>query len=329
MGHESSSERMEELIRSSAGDVAVPPPLAGDSVTPVVSLGRHGSCDVLAKREDLLDQLRLGFKLRKVRWVFARAQADGVTDVILDGVDDSGCLAAAASLGGAFSLRVHVIVRGERPERPTGRLLQTMETATSVAFVDPSGPADEAKALKAAEIRSAGGTPRVLPVGLSTAESLWAGIELAAEIAAYEESAGSAFDALIVAVGTGGTVLSLEVARVLLGRPWQVVGVCIDDDAPADYAAGFAQLCESAKAWFPRSLSGIEGPQLVTLSDHRGYRIPSSSANREAQAIARRYGLEFDETYVAKAWAGGLEWLADHPEIGRALFVVTGGGSDG
>ena len=279
------------------------------------------------KREDLLDPLGLGFKVRKVRWTYARAKADGVTDVILDGVTDSGCCAAAASLGAAFSLRVHVLFRGSPVENPTGRLLQTLNSATSVEYVDPTKPADAAKDRKAEEIRAQGGVPRVLPIGASTPESVWAGIELAAEIGTYEEEAGTPFDAVLVAVGTGGTVFGLDVGGFLLGRPWQVVGVLIDDDAPPDYAAPFAELRRAVQALFPE-LPDAGTLELATLSDHQGYQIPSERAAEEAREVSLRHGLSFDQTYVAKAWAGSLEWLADRPSTKRALFVMTGAPAD-
>jgi 1-aminocyclopropane-1-carboxylate deaminase/D-cysteine desulfhydrase-like pyridoxal-dependent ACC family enzyme len=323
MGHESGTNRLNELIERASGDVAVPPPLAG-SDTPLEPLGQHGTCELFAKREDLLEPVGLGFKVRKVRWTYARAEADGVTDVILDGVTHSGCCAAAATLGRAFSLRVHVFLRGERPENPTGRLLQTLTSATSVEFVDPTRPADEAKLRKAEEIREHGGVPRVYPIGLSTPEALWGGIELAAQITDYEEEVGTPFDAVIVAVGTAGTAAGLDVGCFLLDRPWQVVGVCIDDEAPADYVPVIATLRRSMQALFPE-LPEVGALELVSLSDHRGYQVPSPIAAREADEVSRLYGLEFDPTYVAKAWAGGLEWLEEHPAIRRALFVVTGG----
>ena len=321
------TNRMNDLIDQSAGDVAVPPPLVVP-VTPVMPLGQHGTCELFAKREDLLDPLGLGFKVRKVRWTFARAKADGVTDVILDGVNDSGCCAAAASLGDAFSLRVHIFFRGIRPGRPTGRLLQSLNSATSVEFVDPTRPADAAKLRKAEEIQQQGGVPRVLPIGLSTPESVWAGIELAAQIGTYEEEVATPFDAVIVPVGTAGTAFSLDVGGFLLGRPWQVVGVCIDDESPADYSPALAEHRRNAQALFPE-LPDVGGLELVSLSDHQGYQVPSESAAREARTVSSRYGLTFDQTYVAKGWAGALEWLEEHPSVRRALFVVTGGQLDG
>src|SRR5690348_15028417 len=137
---------MNELIRQ-VGDVVVPPAL-DVPVTPVVPLGRHGRCELFAKREDLVDPLGLGFKVRKAHWTFARAHADGVTDVIVDGVNESGCCAAAASLGSDYSLRVHVFFRGVQPAQPSGRLAQTMSAATSFEFVDPDRPALAAKLRK-------------------------------------------------------------------------------------------------------------------------------------------------------------------------------------
>ena len=321
-GHDSCINRMNQLIHE-VGNVAVPPPPAAP-VTPVVPIGRHGACELFAKREDLVDPLGLGFKVRKARWTFARAEADGVTDVIVDGVNESGCCAAAASLGAAFSLRVHVFFRGHRPERPAGRLLQTIGSATSVAFVDPDKPALTAKLRKADEIREQGGKPLLIPIGLSTPESIWAGIELAAQICTYEEEAGIPFDAVIVAVGTAGTAFSLEVGGFLLGRPWQVVGVCIDDESPADYSPILAEHRRHAQALFPQ-LPDAGDLEFACLSDHRGYQIPSARAAEEARIVSDRHGLEFEQTYVAKAWAGGLEWLAEHPDVRRALFVVTGG----
>lgn len=315
--------RLNDLLERAAGDVALPPSLDGP-VTPIVSLGRHGNCDVFVMREDLLDPLGLGFKIRKARWVFARAKADGITDVILDGVTDSGCCAAGATLGAAFSLRVHSVLRGERPERPTGRLLQTMSSATSVTFVENTRPAaDAAIQRKVDEIRQEDGVPRVMPIGMTTPESVWAGIEAAAEIGAFEEESAEPFGAVLVAVGTAGTAFGLDVGGFLLGRPWQVVGVCIDDETPAEYAPRLAELRLATQALFPE-LPDAGRLELVTLSDHAGYQIPSARAMEEARKISASHGLTFDQTYVAKAWAGALEWLDAHPSIGRALFVVTG-----
>jgi 1-aminocyclopropane-1-carboxylate deaminase/D-cysteine desulfhydrase-like pyridoxal-dependent ACC family enzyme len=312
---------MNELVHR-VGGVVVPPAVP---VTPVVPMGTIGACEWFAKREDLIDPLGLGFKVRKAYWTFARAQADGVTDVIVDGVNESGCCAAAASLGGAFGLRVHVFFRGIRPEHPTGRLLHSLDSATSVAFVDPDKPALADKLRKADDIREHGGVPLVIPIGLTTPESLWAGIELAAQIGTYEEETGAPFDAVIVPVGTGGTAFSLDVGGFLLGRPWQVVGVCIDEETPADYVPILAELRRDARSLFPE-LPDAGGLELACLSDHRGYQIPSQRAADEARVVASRHGLDFEQTYVAKAWAGALEWIEDKSSVRRALFVVTGGG---
>jgi 1-aminocyclopropane-1-carboxylate deaminase/D-cysteine desulfhydrase-like pyridoxal-dependent ACC family enzyme len=198
-----------------------------------------------------------------------------------------------------------------------------LSSATSVEFVDPANPADAVKQRKAEEIQQHGGVPRLVPIGATTPESVWAGIELASEIGAYEEEAGAPFDAVLVAVGTGGTVFGLDVGGFLLERPWQVVGVLIDDDTSADYAAPFAELRSAAQELFPE-VPDAGRLELATLSDHRGYQIPSERAMEEARKVSLHHGLTFDETYVAKAWAGALEWLAEHPSVERALFVVTG-----
>jgi L-cysteate sulfo-lyase len=293
--------------------------------TPIQPFGVRGSCALFVKRDDLFDLHGFGFKSRKVHHVLANARAAGYSDLILDGCDDSACCAATAVAGRKLSLPVHIMVRGRQPERASARLRQTSAAATSVSFVDPGGDIAAAKLRKADEIRLRGGSPLVLPPSLTTVDALAAGLEVAEEIAAYETWTRISFDVVFMPVGTGGTLLGFEIARLLLAPRWRVVGICIDDLAPEAYRPTLERMYAAARELrFPALPAAFELPELVWPLGHLGYRIPSDRANREADRIVRTRGVRFDPTYVAKAWTGAQEWLDTHPDMRTALLLMTG-----
>jgi 1-aminocyclopropane-1-carboxylate deaminase/D-cysteine desulfhydrase-like pyridoxal-dependent ACC family enzyme len=294
--------------------------------TPIQMVEQHGSCNVFLKRDDLIDDLGWGHKLRKLNYVFSSALQGGITHVVLDGQLQSNCCACASIYGPGFGLIVDLILRAKPPTYVTGNHALMVEAGGLIKFIGERGDGEDAKRHRAAEIHRDGGRPLVLPTGMSTPEALNAGIELAREVVAYQSDQGFAFDALVVPVGTGGTVLGIEVGRMLLGQRWRVVGICIDDLSPTSYISQFRKAYSAFRSRaYPELPIKLTNPELVWPVDHAGYKIQTPEANAEAARMASYHGIALDPTYMAKAWAGALNWLDAHQAVTNALVVHTGG----
>jgi 1-aminocyclopropane-1-carboxylate deaminase/D-cysteine desulfhydrase-like pyridoxal-dependent ACC family enzyme len=136
---------------------------------------------------------------------------------------------------------------------------------------------------------------------------------------------GLEFSKLFV-TSLGVTQAGLELARRVLGEPYDVVGIAYQPTGGLG-AEWVGRLMAGGAA-----LLGLDvplGSEIVNDDDVSGpaYGV-SNNASREALAIAARAdALLLDPVYTAKGFAGLLRWIRD-ARVGRGesvLFLHTGG----
>jgi L-cysteate sulfo-lyase len=265
---------------------------------------RLGLEELWFKRDDLSGLGGGGNKVRKLEYTCAQALAEGAGTVITSGAPQSNHARLTAAAAARLGLRCVLVLAGIEGQKAGNLLLDEMADARIVwAGETPLGEAVEKEK----------GAAFVIPFGGSSPTSIEGYATCARELKAQVGD----FDAVVVAIGSGGTMAGLVKE---LG-PQRVVGV--DTGAIPDPAATVSALLGGAVA--PADLR-IDRSQVG--ADYAALTDPV----RDALALAARTeGVFLDPTYTGRAMAsliagghgdrlvflhtGGLPGLFGHPEI--------------
>lgn len=267
---------------------------------------RLGLARLWFKRDDLTGLGGGGNKVRKLQYTCAQAVAGGAATVITSGAAQSNHARLTAAAAARLGLRCVLVLAGE-PAPRLGNLL-LVELAGAEVIWAREAPLAEVVAAEAAK-RSA----FVIPFGGSSPASAEAYVDCAREISAQVGD----FDAVVVAVGSGGTMAGLVKG---LGTE-RVAGV--DSGALADPRAAVGEL-----------LGGAVDPTALRI-DHgqvgAGYSELTGPVRAAIELTAQTEGIFLDPVYTGRAMAsliagghgdrivflhsGGLPGLFGHPDV--------------
>jgi L-cysteate sulfo-lyase len=278
---------------------------------------------LLVKRDDVIPFGFGGNKIRKLQLVAAQALAEGADTLITTGGIQSNHARATASVAARMGLQCVLVANGTPPVRPTANALLDRLLGAEVRYVGSREARVPAMAAAAAELRSLGRRPFVIPLGASTplgaAAYAMAVSELLTQIAAP--------DAIVLSTSSGGTQAGIIAGCRLHGLSTRVIGISADDPSAA-----------IAKEVL-RILAGMEdllGCTQGTLAEAHievddrfvggGYGIATPESTEAIELCARREAVFLDPTYTGKAMAGliGRVRAGEFPG-GTVMFWHTGG----
>jgi 1-aminocyclopropane-1-carboxylate deaminase/D-cysteine desulfhydrase len=285
--------------------------------------------DVWIKRDDIGGPGLAGNKVRKYELVLGAALEQGAGTLITTGAVQSNSARAGAAAAAQLGLRCILVLTGPPPDHTHANLLLDSLFGAEVRLAGPIGWAELTPRLEevAAEVRAAGGTPFIAPVGASSPlGSLGFALAYLELLTQLDGTPAAATATLVHASTSGGTHAGLVVGRALAGRG--PAPIAIDAGRVlADPAADLARLANGAAG-----LIGLEqrfGPQHIDVRlDHAGPAYGSVTPEGVAaiRLLARTEGIVCDPVYSGKGLAG-LVAMARDGALGRerVVFWHTGG----
>ena len=302
--------------------------------SPVIRLARleaalgPGSPTILAKRDDLLGFGLGGNKVRKIQLIAAEVAKTGADTVITCGTVQSNHARVTAATGAALGWKVILVLSGEPPAVPSGNFAHDLLFGAEVRFVADRSERNAAMEMAAAEVRTAGGRPFVIPMGASTPVGAMGMARAISELSAD----GVRPDVVIHASSSGGTQAGLVAGCALFGLAARVVGISVDDPAEtiAERVRGLIAGMAGTLGGRPDTLAGRWPVDVDESQIGEGYAVPTAASTEARVQIARTEGFVLDNTYTAKAMAGLIARVRGG-ELGRGqtvLFWHTGGMSE-
>jgi len=320
------------LVRHYPGLTALPRHALTSLPTPVASLERLANRVALGplwiKRDDVSGPLYGGNKPRKLEWLLGAARARGRRGVItFGGIGTHHGLATALCARDAGMHCVLVMM----PQPVTPHVQQClrlhhasgaeMHLAGSVAGIVATSLRRCGRAILAGEplaIIPTGGTSATGAIGYVNAA-----FELADQIraGALPEPA-----AIVVPLGSGGTVAGLMLGCRLAGLRSRIIGVLVTDILPPSGQ----RLARLARATLGRlralddSLPEVQvTAQDLTIERHflgAGYGAVTDAGSAAAELLVESEGVQLEPTYTAKAFAALLDLAARAEWRGRPLL---------
>ncbi|MGI4884972.1 MAG: 1-aminocyclopropane-1-carboxylate deaminase/D-cysteine desulfhydrase [Janthinobacterium lividum] len=267
---------------------------------------------LLLWRDDLVSPELPGNKARKLKYNLLEARRLGHDRLLTFGGAYSNHLAAVAAAGRRHGFATVGLVRGEAAGAPNPTLARCAADGMALHYLDRTAYRRRAAPDFLTEMQTRFGPAYLLPEGGTNALALKGMAELAAEIRQQV-----AFDAVAVAVGTGGTLAGLLTG---LRGPETAVGVAAlknggflkaEIDALTQAAAGqvFANYA------------------LATGYHFGGYAKYSAELLAFIQQFEDRHGVLLDPIYTGKLLFGVLDLIGQgHFRPGSTVVAAHTGG---
>jgi len=275
---------------------------------------RWGGPRIFLKRDDLTGSLLTGNKVRKLEFSLGEALQAGATRVLTcGGIQSNHCRATAVACA-RLGLECVVYLRTEESDpEPDGNHLLDRLVGAEVRFVTPE------------EYRELGPTGEGfwIPEGASDELGMWGYLTASAELK------GHRFDALIHAVGSGGTSAGLVAGRVLHPHDTPLVGVPVCDDAEFFHDKIDAILDAARARWrsLPAMPASRDAIELWDGHQGRGYALNRPEEWSLLREIAATEGVVLDPVYTIKAMMGLRQAIRDgrFTRGQEVCFLHTGG----
>ena len=290
------------------------------SVSPLLQLldepvAAAHSVRLLLWRDDLAHPELPGNKARKLKYNLAAARQQGHRTLLTFGGAYSNHIAAVATAGRLFGFHTIGLIRGDEPA-PGTALNPTLARAAAdgmvLHYLDRTAYRRRAAPEFIAELLARFGPAYVLPEGGTNVPALPGCAELVAEIRQQV-----AFDALAVAVGTGGTLAGLLTG---LAGAEQAVGVAALKNG-GFLRAEVDALTQEATGHTPTNYS------IQTAYHFGGYAKYSVPLLTFIAQFRQRHGVLLDPIYTGKLLFGVLDLIArGHFAPGSTVVAIHTGG---
>ncbi len=301
--------------------------------TPVYRLERiseEWGVDLWIKRDDYTGAETSGNKIRKLEYTIAKALSEKAEVVITCGGIQSNHCRATAAVAAKVGIKSHLVLRIDEEPPVEGNYLLDKILGAEITFIsrkDYSNRRGEIMAEIAKEYEAKGIKAYVIPEGASDGTGNFGYIEAVQEIVAQEKELGVNFDAIVCAVGSGGTYSGLFLGAKIYAPDKKVYGFNVCDDE--EY---FLNVCESIASDTVKALGSdieVKREEMNIIDGYKGlgYAISKDEELLFITELARKEGVILDPVYTGKAFYGLYHELkkgrfSAHKHI---LFVHTGG----
>lgn len=287
---------------------------------------------IYIKRDDMLGLAGGGNKTRKLEFLMADAAARGADTIITSGAVQSNHCRLTLSAAALEGLACHLVLeeRDGHAYDPAAGGNAFLYRLLGVAGVTRAGRGVDAERVASAladRLRAQGRRPYVIPGGGSNGIGALGYAACAQEILWQGFDMGVAFDAVVVATGSGGTQAGLVAGFGASGADVPVIGVNVSKGARAQVetvAAVLAQIGQTLGEELAvpggaiRCTDAYVGP---------GYGEPTAAMIEAVELVARTEGILLDPVYTGKAMAAliGMARDGSFPRTARVLFLHTSG----
>jgi D-cysteine desulfhydrase len=290
--------------------------------------------DLWIKRDDATGGAEAGNKVRKLEYLLADAVRRSADTILTCGGIQSNHARATALACASLGLRCILFLRVDDPRTAvlprTGNVLLDRLAGAEIRFVSREEYAQRGAVMEAAaaELRSAGRSPYVVPEGGSNGLGSLGYVRCVREVAEQLRAGlagGKPFDVVVHACGSGGTAagIALGAARFEVARRVRAFAVC--DDA-AYFERVIGRIVDEARAW---DATLGDPAELVVDDSAKGpaYAVSTAEQRETLARVARTSGLVLDPVYTGKAMHGLVAAVerGDVARGSRVLFVHTGG----
>lgn len=292
-------------------------------------LSQEYGTNIWVKRDDLTGSVTSGNKIRKLEFTLARAKEQGANVLITCGGVQSNHCRATAILGAQQGFKVHLILRGERPEVVDGNLFLDQLAGAEISYFSPryyNARLDFIVQEISDEYRAKGVNPYFITTGASDATGVWGYVRATEEIQKQSSDMNVHFDTVVCASGSGGTQAGLTAGAMLCGLETHVLGMAVCDSEEYFLKKVRRDILEWKQLYkLDFDLRSVK----IAVNDvyiGKGYAQAQPEVFALIEKVLRLEGLALDPVYTGKAFYGLLQEISEgNLQSQNVLFLHTGG----
>ena len=253
------------------------------------------------------------------------------TLITCGGLQSNHCRATAI-LGVRLGLKVHLVLRGEKPATPEGNLLLDYLSGAEITYLSQKDwhQHEEVANSLGNQYQARGQKAFFIPVGASDEIGLWGYIAACRELKQQFQEMQLQPDYIVTATGSGGTQGGLLVGAKLFDLKSRIVAFNVCDDA----AYFENKISQDVTLWKQRYKMDFneQDLEITTVEGYvgPGYGLAGPEIFASISELARADGIFLDPVYTGKAFHGMVSELqkGDEGQLAGArnvLFIHTGG----
>jgi len=289
-----------------------------------------GGPNLFIKRDDQTGTEISGNKVRKLEFTVREALDQGCDMLITCGGIQSNHARATAAVAAKIGIGSCLVLRSNKEEEIDGNYFLDKVLGAKIRFITPEEYAEKRMEIMEEiknELSKEGYKPYIIPEGASNGIGTFGYFKAMEEIIMQEKQLGIEFDAVVIAVGSGGTYGGLFLANKMMNHKAKIYGVNVCDDE--EY---FKKQIEKV---INESFAYMDKPVKFTRDEFniidgyvgRGYALSRPEELEFIHELAKLEGVILDPVYTGKAMFGLVNEIKkgkfkNHNNI---LFIHTGG----
>ncbi|WP_353152686.1 D-cysteine desulfhydrase [Pollutimonas bauzanensis] len=286
------------------------------------------------KRDDCTGLATGGNKTRKLEFLVAQAIEQGADTLITQGAVQSNHARQTAAAAARVGMKCKILLEqrvtnaSEEYEESGNVLLDRLMGGDIVARFPAGTNMQQEMENLAAELRSAGGKPYIIPGGGSNPVGALGYVACAQELLTQSFETGLRIDHVVHATGSTGTQAGLVVGLRASNSGIPVYGVSVR--APkAKQEENVWNLVQATMDYMGLPAASVDRSDVVANSDYvgEGYGLPTDSMVEALRLAAEHEAILLDPVYSGKGMAGLIDLIrTGHFKKGEnVVFVHTGG----
>ncbi|MDF2546804.1 MAG: pyridoxal phosphate-dependent enzyme D-cysteine desulfhydrase family [Anaerosolibacter sp.] len=289
-----------------------------------------GGPQIYIKRDDQTGSEISGNKIRKLEYVIKEALEQKCDYLITCGGIQSNHARATAAAAAKLGLGASLVLRSGGDDPLEGNYLLDRLFGAEIRFITPEDYRERRMEIME-EVKDRlvqqGYTPYIIPEGASNGIGTFGYYTAMEEILEQERQMGVAFDAIGLAVGSGGTYSGMFLANKMLGHRTKILGINVCDTA--DYFRDrISNILNDSLRHIDKKLDYSKNEiEIIDGYVGKGY----AQSTREELAFihwfAKLEGIILDPVYTGKGMYGLVNEIrkGNMQAYNNILYIHTGG----
>lgn len=283
---------------------------------------------VYIKRDDMTGIGPGGNKIRSLEFLLGEAADQGCDTVLVAGPGQSNLCTLTAAACVRLGLECQVVHNCGKPEERQGNLLLNQLLGVESHFLGPVDAQVRAEFVEqlARDCAAAGKKPYIVRNGATTGRGALGYTAAVPELMEQCRRQGIENLTLFAPGGNGGVAAGLVYGNALMGRPFRIVIVSVEDEREV-LLEHIASTIREAEAITGLACPGSVEELCEVTDDYRG-RGWGANTTESAQAVLdfiRSEGIFVENVYNSKVLVGMRHWAEQGRVSGPICYLHTGG----
>ena len=265
------------------------------------------------KRDDMTGVGPGGNKIRSLEFLLGEARSKGASKILAAGPEQSNLCALTAAACAKAGLDCELIINAAEPARKEGNLLLEELLGTKIHFLGSCDGAVRNRRMEelAAAYQSAGEQVYVVRNGATTGRGALGYTAAVVEMKRQCEDLGIGRMTIFAPGGNGGVAAGLIYGNQLMGQPFRIVIVSVEDDR------------ETLTAHIRSTIS--EAAEITDAYRGGGWGKNTVESQQAVLSFARSEGIFIENVYTSKVLVGMMDWIEQEKVSGPVCYLHTGG----